>query len=218
MNLRPKIEKLAVLGAIGTALWSARLVFIFLIGDHWFGTLGITSILFGTLTYLSWHGKMGRFGRIYKEILDHKLAKKMDKTRLCFAGFFIFFTVLMSVGGHAAVYYPEETRQTLTMVKENNPELENPQEVGDVIPMLERQVGEDPWLIVPKIILGFLLIPFFAILNFPLWSAGVGALNELFHGHLLHIIDIILVEEIEILGILLYVRHLQRKPKSISTS
>ncbi|MDC8438259.1 MAG: hypothetical protein LV468_04580, partial [Candidatus Nitrosotenuis sp.] len=174
-----------------------------------FGTLGLTSLILGTITYLSWKDRLGKFGKIYIKSLHHKILKKLTKWRII-AGFFLtFWLAAFSAGMHASDNtYHAQTEQLI----EKTVELKGEQFLTPegMQKEAETQYTADPVKMVGMMLLGIVALPLVVFLDFPLWSMTTGMMNYAFGGQFVHIIDILLVEEIEIFGLMIFVRHVQK--------
>ena len=214
MTLKDKLYTGLVLASIFAILWGARLALIYFVSDHWFGTLGITSLILGSITYLSWKDRLGRYGQIYKKALTHKLMKKFTKWRLVLGIFFILMFAAFSAGMHASKdTYQMETTQTIEKIEAVQGEQFFTQE--ETISRAETMIKEKPVITILSVILGMLLLPLIAVLDFPAWSVAVGMVNHVFAGQMVHLIDILLIEQVELMGILVFVHWIQRKDKTL---
>jgi len=210
MTLKSRFQTFLVLASIFAILWTARIIFITLVTDHWFGTLGLTSAILGTITYLSWKGKLGRYGQVYKKSLTHKIMKKLTKWRII-AGFFIMFWLgAFSAGMH----YSNSTyhAQTETMIQKTieikGDQFLTPEGLDREI---KSQYSADPAQMIIRMALGIVALPLVVFLDFPLWSMTTGMMNYAFGGQFIHLIDILLLEEIEIFGLMVFVSKMQKK-------
>jgi hypothetical protein len=211
-----RIEKIAVIISIGALLWASRIGIISILGDHWFGTFGVTISILGVITWLSWTDKLGKFGRIYKHILTHKITKKLTKIRLGFAVFTLLIFGLFSAGIHASnTIYEEKTMQATAQARQENPKAFDQEKLTA---QAYDKIATNPIQSVAEIGAGLVLLPVFAITHFEQYSILMGTMNNVFDGQLVHIVDILLIEEIELLGLLAFVSYLQRKPKTVNIS
>lgn len=192
-----------------------RLVFVYTVGDHWFGTIGITGGILGTITILSWKGRLGRYGEIYKDILYNKTIKRLRKISIGLSIFMLYMFIPFSIGLHASNDPQYETEQFLSELRQQDPDILSSEKQADrVIQMVE----ENPWNFVWMFLLVMLLLPFIAATNLPVWAGVMGMVNEVSGGHLIHFVDIFLVSEIEALALLVFVHWMAKKPKSTSKS
>lgn len=208
-----KIQNFAVLGSLVCLLWGVRLVFVYTVGDYWFGTLGITGGLLGMITILSWKGKFGKYGKIYKEILYNKTVKKLRKISIGLSIFMLWMFIPFSVGLHASYDPQYNTKGFIAELKANDPDiLSSAEQEQRVIQLME----DNPFNFVWMFLLVLLLLPVIAITNLPLWANIMGSVNMVSGGHLIHFVDIFLVSEIEALVLLVFVHWLAKKPQSKS--
>lgn len=210
MTLKDKFYTGLVLSSVFGIMWGVRILFITLVTDHWFGTLGITTLVLGTITYLSWKDKLGRYGEIYKKALTHKIMKKFTKWRIITGIFFILMFAAFSAGMHASKdTYQMQTTDTIQKIEAVQGEDFFTQE--ETIERAETMIKEKPVTTVLSILVGLLLLPLIAVLDFPSWSVAVGMVNHIFAGQMIHLIDILLIEQIELMGILVFVHRIQKK-------
>lgn len=210
MQIKSKLATISVLASIFVMLWAARLAFIYSISDHWFGTLGLTSLILGTITYLSWKDKLGRYGLIYKRSLNHKIMKKLTKLRIISMAFTILMMASFSAGMHAAKdTYQAETVTMIKQVKEIKGDDYLTQE--RVVQETEQVIKANPWLYVVAFLSLIIIIPYLVLFHFPDWAVMMGLTNQVLGNQFIHIIDILLVEALELIGLMIFMRHIQKK-------
>lgn len=207
-NFRDKLNKLVVVGSLVVLVWFARLFILEVISEHWIGTIGITAGIFGGITYLSYKDKLGAWGRVYKGVILSKASRKVTRIMVSLTITSLFFLGSFSVGMHASsMYFTAETSELSRIAEENGQPMTRE--------ALEAQVSKDltekPLEMALLVIVAFFAIPLLMFADFPLFASLMGTMNGIFGGQLIHIVDIFLIQELEGIGVLLFVRRLQKQ-------
>ena len=208
MTLRDKLDKILVVSCVVALAWLLRLFMLEVVSDHWIGTVGITAGLFGGLTYLSYAGRLGAWGRVYRGIILSKASRKATKIMVSLTVTALFFLGSFSAGMHASsMYYSEQTAELSRIAEQNG----QPMTREELESQISADLRDDPLRMALLVVVGFVAIPLLMFADFPLFASMTGTMNGIFGGQLVHIVDIFLIQEIEAIIILVLVRRLQAR-------
>ena len=205
---RSSLESILVLAVSFGLVWGVRVLFVSVVGNHWIGTLGITSGMLGMMTLLSWHGKLGWYGRIYKKTFTSKIMKKLTRYRIILAGVSLYFLGVMSLGAHIGVTH--DTEQSAQLLEEVRVQSGGEISYATVITNTEEKVREDPLDYVrgfTMMAIYFVLAPFIDTHNYLVLFGMAAQAFPLFF----YYVDILFIEEIEVLGVMILWGRLQRR-------
>jgi len=186
-------EKLFVALIFTGIFLPVRLVFYTYVSQYWLGSFGVMTVLMVGIIYFSRKNKLGWVGRmINKQVMSFSKGK-IGLFVIISLVFFIYFFSLVVYGIHNA---PAPLVLTVEQI-ETIQDIEN-------LP----EIRVEPDLILPAIFL--ILIP--SEIGFNIFAS----INDLSDGWLLHFYTVILVEKIEVLGLILYFRfRVTSKPKIV---
>lgn len=188
-------EWLVFIGIFSGILFPLRYIFTTYFSHYWLGSVGIISIVTISLYYLSTKGKLGRIGIIIKKRLEKRSKGKLGVSIMIFLSIMIYIEGLIVFG---ILYADQEQVKTITQqlnklgVHDINSAIKLPTHGLTLSSYLEE--------------LFILLTPnelSFTILH---------VINNLSNNFILPIFSILLVEDIEILGLIIFFRY---KPKSM---
>lgn len=211
MNLfsRQKLTKLFVIVSLFGMIWAARLTFLYFISDHWIGTLGVTTTMMGGMMYLSWKEKLGWYGNAFWGILSSKLSKKYTKGAISFFTMQLFMLAAFSIGMHMgeSVFQEEAKTQHDNIISKNPDAFDE----GKFEETVKQEFEKNPLQMIAVFLLAVFLVPLMVFANFPEFAGLMANVNIMYGGQLSHLIDIAFIEEIEVMGILIFTRLLQKK-------
>lgn len=193
---------------------AARLGVIYLAGDHWFGTLGVTTTILFSITWLSWRDRLGKFGQLFKYAFSHKVLRKATTWRIIPAVFMLWLLGSFSVGMHVYQFNNAPLVSFVQDIQEKNPEVGN---VKDLTQRTQQQIVKNPVFFFLSFALAVIATLFLPVVDFQQWVFICGILFELYPW-VLHLVDIALVEEIEVFTVLLFWNFLQRKSLNLGTT
>ncbi len=182
-----------------------RVLFVRYIADNWLGSLGLISAMMITILILAKKDKLGKFGRMYLR----QLFKIHRGKRKYFAYFMIgfttiFFGTLASAIDNGKTNFSEEVALAIQFL---------PQEMQNSTAFLEAE-GELTGFTIDglldmnpaNLITGMILMFIMPILNFDLFSIVFATADHMANGWILHFSTIIFIEELEVIGIMIYTR------------
>lgn len=189
-------EKLIVLGVTVGLFLPVRLFFSAYITDHWIGSLGIMSAIAILLVILIKRKKLGWFGIIFEKQMRRTVGSKTGKYLIGFAIFFLvyFGATLMFIDRGNTIYAEDaETFYQAIMEKggHNINDLSSYNLVGPQLASFEDAQN------------------FNIIYNLDyMFSIAYSVMNEMSNGWLEHLVIIMTVEQIELIGLLIFYRKI----------
>ncbi len=173
-----------------------RLLFYNYVSDHWLGSFGLMTGVLLALLYLSEKGRLGYAGYLVKKHVQKFSTGKLGKISMVSSVFILYFFGNMIYGIENAPIIP---RMAISA------ELER-EGIRDIADVEEHSRGRS--MDAPSILLGML----FLLLPNPGAHAVFSVVNDLSDGWVLHFSTVFFVEQLEILGLVVYFRYL-KKPK-----
>lgn len=209
---RQRLTGLLVTFSIFGLLWGIRLLFLGMVGNQWIGTLGITSLIMGVMITLSWRDKLGWYGKAFKRTLTGRLTKRMTKWAFSIGVFQLFIIMSFSAGIHTGeTIFRDHMESQHDIMVQKNPEVFDR---GGFEKKVNEEIRENPIQLILGIILAAVVIPFAIIGDFPTFAGIMANVNLVYGGQLSHLVDIILVEEIEVFCLLVCIRILQQRTQA----
>lgn len=202
MNRESIKEWLVFFGIFSAFLFPLRFIFNEYLHEYWFGSLGVLSIVTFILFYLSSKKKLGYVGFVIKKRLIKRSQGKAFKMFVILSGFIIYLFSLTSFG----ILEADKTK-----VNEDLQKLKK-QGVTDFDSM-NNYIQNDKDMSDPVLWLQALSISFTPS---PITFEISYIMNQFTHGYLFSISSIILVEECEFLGIVLFFRFSNIKQGGIT--
>ena len=175
------------------ALLPIRLVFVEYVTDHWLGSLGMITVITLSLIFLSTKGYLGWFGTAFIRLMNRIHKGKRRYIAFPMMALYITFFISTLVGiemGNTLYSYPKEEFLAL-MPNEIDPSLHS---------SFDAVKDADP----EDLIYGFITIGYLIIFRFDIWAIFVAILDELSEGYVRHFTLVFLVEQIEVIGVILY--------------
>lgn len=175
-----------------------RLFFVSYVGDNWFGSFGIISIISILILILTRKQKLGAFGKMFQRQMN-----RLHSSR--FAKFVYLQTIIILLAFGVLIFSIEMGNSFYFEEKQNL--LEQTTQISD------HGLEFDPEIefTIERIALGMLLSVFVFIFEFPLFAGAFAIINDLFDGWILHFYTVVFIEELEIFGILLFFRFTRAK-------
>jgi len=189
-------EKVIVFGATFGLFLPVRLIFSAYISEDWIGSLGIMSAIAILLVVLIKYKKLGRFGIIFEKQMRKTIGGKTGKYLIGFAIFFlVYFGATLMFIDRGNTIYPEDTEIFYLAIMEkggyNINDLSSYELIG---PQLAYQQGS---------------LDLSILSNFEyMFSIAYSVMNEMSNGWIEHLMVIMMVEQIELIGLLIFYRKL----------
>jgi hypothetical protein len=188
-------EKLIVLGATIGLLLPVRLLLSTHVSENWLGSLGIMSVMAILLVLLIKRKKLGVFGVIFERQMRKTVGGKTGKYLIGFAIFFLvyFGATLMFIERGSTIYAEDAEIFYLAIMEKGGHSIDNLSTYELIGPQIVTQ--------------GFQNINAIASLDY-MFSIAYSVMNDMSDGWLEHLLIIMSVEQIELIGLLIFYRKL----------
>lgn len=186
-------EDLVVTGIFLGLLFPLRLFFYHYLQNYWIGAFGVVAIVMLALFYFSKKGKLGKLGTMIMNYLRRRTTGKRFKSMLGFGIIFIYISSLIVVGNIFAD--PNGYTQVTNELKKEG--------ITDVQSLEKYNKAHPPTVTVMEWLQGLAVMATPNQFSFIFMKAA----NSLTNGWLLTFCTIALVEDIELISILVYLRH-----------
>ena len=190
MNLQSVKENLIVFAVFIGLILPLRLLFYEYLHNYWLGSVGLFSVILFLIFYLSNKGKLGKIGHILTRKITSKTTGKLGISFIIGSIFVIYLSSLAILGSTYA------DPQIVNMV---HTQMEK-QGVHDMQSMINQPLPSPTPL---QLVVSILVIITPNQISFAMFHG----MNDLSNGWLLSLFSIILIEEIEVLGIILFLRY-----------
>ncbi len=186
-------ESAIVFGFFTGILLPLRILFVTYVSQNWFGSFGVMTIVSVIILILAKKNMLGRFGKMF---LRQMTKNQHGKRALFFYGesailISILLVSIIAINLGNTVYVDQ--KQNLEFL---HPELKD----QNTILKETKNVSLD------KLVVAIALLPLLTISKFPQMAILFATLNDAFHGWILNMYTIALVEYLEIFGVLLFYR------------
>ena len=199
MNRLQNLKEMVIVYGTMTGLFlPIRFFFVTYVSDNWLGSFGLISAVSILIFVLTMKNKLGVFGQMFKRQINTFHNGKLGKLILFYICFLlIFFGSLVFSIEMGNSYYSEIKEELL---------LENTH-ISDYGLVID-QVQE---ITVERLVVGALLSFLVFIFEFPMFSAALAIINDIFDGWILHFYTVAFVENLEILLIMIVFKSLHMK-------
>jgi len=194
-------ESFIVFGTMTGILLPVRLVFVSYFSDEWLGSFGLISAISVILVILAKKQKLGRFGEMFENqmILLHR-----GKRRILVYSLATFIVLYFS----ASIYSINEGNSTY--LQEKNLLLQQFKE-GEI--SIDGLVSSGPEITPEKVATAVFTYVTYWFENFEEIAIVNAITNDFTDGYILHFHTVFLVEQLEIVGILIFYRfYIKEKP------
>lgn len=186
-------EKAIVLGATVGLFLPLRLFFSAYVSDDWLGSVGIMSGIAILLVVLIKRKKLGWFGVIFEKQMRRTVGGKTGKYLIGFAiFFFVYFGATLVFIDRGNTIYAEDSQVFYLAIMENGGHFDNLSSYNLLGPQLESRGAS--FNTISKIDYMF--------------SVAYSVMNIMSDGWLEHLLVIMSVEQIELIGLLIFYRNL----------
>ncbi len=190
-------EKLIILGITTGIFLPVRIIFASYVSEHWLGSLGAVSAIGLFFVYLIKKQKLGWFGEMFERQMRKTLGGKTGK-------YVIIFSIVFLVYFGASLYFMDKGNTVYFHDKEifYNALIANQNLFLETIP-IEKLEG-------PNLLLGANELSFVSNVDYAM-SIAFSIMNDSTEGWLSHLVVVIFVEQLEILGLIFFLRSTYRK-------
>ena len=195
-------ESIIVFGVLTGILLPVRLVFVEYFSDDWFGSFGLISIISIAIVILAKKQKLGKFGKMFE---NQMLKIHQGKKRIMVYTFASIIVLYLSISIYSInegnSTYLEEKNLLMQEFKEKDINLQN---------MIEKMPKMSP----ERFMEGITTYVFSWIENFKDIAIVNAINNDYADGYILHFHTVFLVEQLEVIGILIFYRFYITKEHS----
>jgi hypothetical protein len=175
-----------------------RILFVRYVSDNWFGSFGLISAFSISLVILAKKDKLGKFGKMF--------VRQMFKIHKGKRRYFVYTglglsTIVLAVFilsiETAKAHYQTEVNELLSLLPADLGQPNQPQKES-----LDSLANKLSQLTPEKVFLSTISMLALPVVNFKLYSIVMGALHIITEGWFLHFATVLLVENLEVIGIL----------------
>ena len=187
-------EKLIVLGISAGVFLPIRLLFTYFVSDSWLGSLGAMSAFAVLLVFLIKKEKLGKLGKMFERQMKKTLVGKTGKYIIGFALFFLcyFGAALIFIDRGNTIYEEDKEIFFLAIIKESGYNIENISTYQLLGPAIIENTNSESLQSIIK-------------LDY-IFSIAYAVMNDMSEGWLSHFVMVMFVEQIELIGLLLFFR------------
>lgn len=204
LNLRELKEFWMVTIVMIGILLPVRILFVQFISSYWLGSFGVVSLISIVILILAKKQKLGKFG----EIFEKQMYKSTRGKRKWLFIPSLLFTLFMNLSIITAIDLGE------------NQFVEQKQELKEMIPNEQQSVDslvEQAKEIKPQnFLVGVIVIFYLIFFRFDIYSGMMSYLNDITNGFLQHFAVVFLVEQLEVMGLMLFYRFKLKKKHKIN--
>lgn len=194
IDKKEKYEKLATIAVFTGIFLPVRLLFYTYVSQYWLGSFGVMTILLVSLLYLSSRGKLGWLGKI---ISKHVLRFSKSKLGLVTISSSLFILYFFGNVIYGIEFAPEPLKQTISAELESQG-INTMQDVTTNAPRTHFEPAE--------LVLGLLLL----MIPNPVVHSIYGIINDMSNGWVMHFSTVIFIEQLEVLGMVVYFRWVKK--------
>lgn len=189
-------EKLIVIGITAGLFFPIRILFSLYVSEHWIGSLGIMSFLAIIFVVLIKKKKLGRLGLLFERQMKKTIGGKTGKYLICFAIFFLvyFGATLFFIDRGNQVYANDKEIFYMAIMEEGGYNINDLSTYELLGPKLQHQKEYQNFQVFENIDYMF--------------SVAYAVMNDMSEGWLEHVVMVMFVEQIELIGLLLFYRNI----------
>ena len=195
MNTKDLVEKLIISSVMIGIFLPARLIFSSYFSDEWIGSVGVVSAFAILLFVLIKNHKLGKFGQIFERQMRKTIGGRTGKFAISFSIIFLalFATTLILIDRGYTVHQEDKKLFYQEIVENENYNIEN----------LSRDDLNGP------IYVDGSALQVFSVVEYGL-SISYAIVNDITEDWMRHILIVMLVEQIEVIGLLYFYRRAYR--------
>lgn len=192
-------EKLLVAGLFTGIFLPVRLLFYSYVSQYWLGSFGLITGILLTMMYLTKKEKLGPVGRLVNKQIHSFSKSNYGKASIIFLIFYVYIFSLF-------IYGINNANPILKQNILSNLAAEGYGDLNDVAENMDKLNWTGPGIdSVPLFGLVIILIP--NNLGYTIYSI----MNDYSDGWFLHAATVLLIEQLEALGLILYFRYFSKK-------
>jgi len=201
MDKKDLKEKIIVLGVTVGLFFPVRIFFSVYVSEHWLGSLGVMSALAILLVVLIKKKKLGWFGIIFEKQMRKTVGGKTGKYLIGFAIFFLvyFGATLFFIDRGNNTYFDDKEIFYLAIMEEGGYNINDLSSYELIGPKLISQKDFQNFEVLGNIDYMF--------------SIAYAVMNDMSEGWLEHVVMVMVVEQIELIGLLFVYRNIFKSTK-----
>ncbi len=186
-------EKFLILGILTGIFLPMRILFVSYVSEHWIGSLGLVSAFGIVLVFLIKRKKLGWFGKLFENQMRKTIGGNSGKYIIGFALFFLIYfgATLYFIERGNTIYSDDKEIFYLAII-----EVE-----GHNIQDIRAYDLKGPELISSQT----QLFNTFSKLDY-MFSIAYSVMNDMSEGWMSHLVVVMFVEQIEVIGLLIFFR------------
>lgn len=189
-------------------VWIGRYTAFILLGNHWLGTLGISSLIVFSFLYLSKKNKLGYLGKFFNIWLQRIASKKHNK-RFYIATIFTFYFFGSILAG--IIYQDQQQVKKVETQIYQHLNIDNKTDSKIVLQKMTNDIKSNWHWYTP--IIAFILMIGLPLYNFHFWALIVGVADHLLHGLFYTVSLISLLDYLEFVFIVIFNKWLVNRSK-----
>ena len=184
-------DKLVVFSVITGIFLPVRLIFYTYVSTHWIGSLGLVSVILMTITFLAHKNKLGRFGNIFLTQMTKTMKGKSGVLAMGLSLLMIAYlgSTLVWIERGNTIYLDEKQIISQMILPDSNPSAS---QVKDMDKILQMQNND---------IFGFSRFDQTVSMTYAI-------MNDMMGGWLVTLDTVLLIEQFEVLGMILFYRKI----------
>lgn len=187
-------EKLIILGITAGVFLPIRLVFTSLVSDNWLGSLGLMTIFAILLVLLIKRKKLGKIGIMFERQIRKTIVGKTGKYIILFALFFLFYfgTTLFFMDRGNTIYEEDKEIFYFAIIGEKGYDIDEISTYGLNGPKILKNTNYEN-------------LQSIANLDY-VFSIAYAVMNDMSQEWISHFVILMFIEQIELIGLLLFYR------------
>jgi hypothetical protein len=199
-------EKLIILGITAGVFLPIRLVFTSLVSDNWLGSLGLMTIFAILLVLLIKRKKLGKIGIMFERQIRKTIVGKTGKYIILFALFFLFYfgTTLFFMDRGNTIYEEDKEIFYFAIIGEKGFDIDEISTYGLNGPKILKNTNYEN-------------LQSIANLDY-VFSIAYAVMNDMSQEWISHFVILMFIEQIELIGLLLFYRKTFKPVLKVQTN
>ena len=199
-------EKLIILGITAGIFLPIRLVFTSLVSDNWLGSLGLMTIFAILLVLLIKRKKLGKIGIMFERQIRKTIVGKTGKYIILFALFFLFYfgTTLFFMDRGNTIYEEDKEIFYFAIIGEKGFDIEEISTYNLNGPKILKNTNYEN-------------LQSIANLDY-VFSIAYAVMNDMSQEWISHFVILMFIEQIELIGLLLFYRKTFKPVLKVQTN
>ncbi len=206
MDIADLKEKLIILGITVGVFLPIRLVFTSLVSDNWLGSLGLMTIFAILLVLLIKRKKLGKIGIMFERQIRKTIVGKTGKYIILFALFFLFYfgTTLFFMDRGNTIYEEDKEIFYFAIIGEKGYDIDEISTYGLNGPKILKNTNYEN-------------LQSIANLDY-VFSIAYAVMNDMSQEWISHFVILMFIEQIELIGLLLFYRKTFKPVLKVQTN